>query len=356
MKVSIFSFRVTLAIILAFVWLCSKSASAETDTLTLVQNIGELKEAIKRANKSESPSIIELADGEYKVTGTALQIRQNNITIRSASGRRNQVVLMGSGLKDGVGSIFDVGASNFSIIGVTMQQTKWHLIQLRAESNADNFYMDNCVLQDSGQQLFKVSHKKNEHYSDNGVIKNSLFQYTSGLGPSFYIGGIDAHRAVKWTVENNTFIDISSPSKRIAEHAIHFWNDSRDVHTIGNIIINSDRGIGYGLNNRDKQSRGGLIANNVIIHTKPDNPFTDVAIVLESSPDTAILNNRIFMTTNYPNAIEYRFERTKNVLIQGNVTNKAISGRNGGEAEVIDNETGSTPRKLIDSVNYLISK
>jgi len=70
--------------------------------------------------------------------------------------------------------------------------------------------------------------------------------------------------------------------------------------------------------NRENQHYGGLIADNVIIHTKADNPFADTGIILESSPNTVVKNNVLYMTTSYPNAIEYRFEHTKNVVIEGN--------------------------------------
>lgn len=329
--------------------------SAQAKLTFTVSNTNELKQALNTAKRSTAGATILLEDGIYPIKGRSLVIKQDHITIRSASGQRDNVIITGEGMTQGVGNLIDVSADHFSLIGVTLQNSKWHLIQIRSEKDADYFFMDNCVLQDAGQQIIKVSHsKKVPYHSNNGMIQNSLFQYTAGIGPYYYIGGVDAHRAIDWVVKNNIFKDISSPGKKVAEHAIHFWNDSRNTQSTGNIIINSDRGIGYGMYNRENQHYGGLIADNVIIHTKADNPFADTGIILESSPNTVVKNNVLYMTTSYPNAIEYRFEHTKNVVIEGNITNKAIKKRNGAEAILINNQSGSKSLQAIDTIRQAI--
>ncbi len=334
-----------------------RSVNPPENSLILdVSTVEQLKSAVSRANQSTQGAVIRLHDGIYQVKGRSIAIRADHIRIQSFSGEREKVVIRGEGMTGSLGNLFDVASDHFAIVGVTLEQSAWHLIQLRAEADADYFLMDNCILQDAGQQLLKVSHKKGGPFSNEGIVRNSLFQYTAGVGPNYYIGGIDAHQSVGWQVENNTFKDISSPSKHIAEHAIHFWNRSTDNTIINNTIINSDRGIGFGLNNQAGQSRGGLIANNVIVHTKPENPFADVGIALESSPDTIVMNNTIFMTSNYPNAIEYRFNSTSNVLIQGNVTNKAIRKRDGASADVKNNISASISKEILDTLQYVVSK
>lgn len=320
----------------------------------LVSNTEQLRNALKQINRTKIGTLIELEDGHYKLSGSPLKITTVHTTIRSKSGIRDNVVISGEGMDKGLGNLIDVSADYFSIVGVTLQNSKWHLIQVRAEKDVDFFYMENCILQNSGQQLLKVSADKSGPYSEFGIIKNSLFQYTAGIGPNYYIGGIDAHRSIDWLVQDNVFKNIASPAKRVSEHAIHFWSDSKDIRTIGNLIINSDRGIGYGLMDRENQSRGGIISNNIIIHNASDHPFADVGIALESSPETLVSNNIIFSTSTYPNAIEYRFTRTHGVLIQGNISNKAIKKRDGASATVIDNTTGGLPNQFINNIQHLI--
>lgn len=340
------------------VFFCSAQyAQANNDSLGhfVVNNTAELRDALKQAEQYPLGAKILLQDGSYELVGSPLLIKQEFITIQSYSGIRQKVVISGQGMDTGLGNLIDVSADHFSLIGLTLKDAKWHLIQVRAEKDVDYFYMDNCILQDSGQQLLKVSHNKNGPYADFGIVKNSLFRYTSGMGPHYYIGGIDAHKSADWLVQNNTFRDISSPKDRVAEHAIHFWNDSKNIKTINNTIINSDRGIGYGLMNREYQSKGGLIKGNIIIHNRSSNPFADVGISLESSPDTQVIDNMIFLNTSYPNAIEYRFEHTKNVLIKGNYTNKSITSRNGGSATLIDNQSTEYSKSIVEKLKSALN-
>ena len=317
-----------------------------------VANTQQLRRALNVANKTKTPTAILLADGIYALSGAPLKITADHITIRSQSGVRENVVIIGDGMNKGLGVLIDVSADYFTIIGVTLKDAKWHLIQIRAEQDADFFHLENCLLQNAGQQLVKVSHTKNGPYADFGIVKNSLFEYTAGIGPNYYIGGIDAHHAVDWLVQNNTFKNIASPAQRVAEHAIHFWNDSKNIKTLNNLIINSDRGIGYGLMDREKQNQGGIISENIIIHTATIHPFADVGIGLESSPNTVVSNNVIFSTGTYPNAIEYRFKRTSGVLIKGNITNKVIKSRNGATATLIENSTGGMSGQLLDNIQH----
>ena len=117
------------------------------------------------------------------------------------------------------------------------------------------------------------------------------------------------HRSRNWTVSWH-LLNISSPQDRVAEYAIHFWHGAENIEVIHNLIVNSDRGIGFGMGNRGEQARGGLIAHNRIVHTESPR-LADVGISLESSPDTIVSKNVINMKSSYPHAIEYRFLELK---------------------------------------------
>jgi hypothetical protein len=306
-----------------------------------VSNVSELYQAVQKANRSSSGTNILLADGRYKIN-QRLQLTGSHISVKSMSGEPASVILYGQGMKPTHTKevLIDVSGSYISLSGFTLEQSSSHLIQVRAEKNADNFSLSNCILRDSYEQLLKVSSsKKNDAtFADNGSVKNCLFEYTSGIGPQFYIGGIDAHRSRNWTIDGNTFKNIASPSQHVAEHAIHFWRKSANITVINNTIEDSDRGIGFGLGDAPaNQTKGGLIANNIIKNSNSSHQFTDAGIILEGSSDIQIINNRVFIEGNYPNAIEYRFAATKNVLIKDNVTNKSIVSRDGGQAELSGN-------------------
>ena len=310
---------------------------ARADTV-VVSSVSELQDAVSGANNNGGDRIILVADGTYTLS-SGLYISVPNVTIKGQSGNRESVIIQGDAMSSSasVGNVITVAGDYFTLEDVTLQRSRNHLIQIRGETDADFPTIRNCILRDAYEQIVKVSVDVNNTSvsSDNGVLENCLFEYTAGIGPQYYIGGIDAHAADDWVVRNNTFHDIISPSNTVAEYAIHFWNDSSNNLVENNLIIDCDRGIGFGLNSRGNV--GGTIQNNMIYHADNRGQFADTGISIHNSPDTKILNNTIFMEHGYPHAIEYRFSGTTNAIITNNLTNKAISSQNGGSATETSN-------------------
>ena len=314
-----------------------------------INSATQLEREIQNANKSNGYVSLDIEDGIYQLDKT-LAIKADYIALTSKSGHPENVILQGSMIKNsGTPVLIKVFANHFSIDGITLQNAKFHLIQIAGEHNANYPVIRNCILRDSYQQLFKVTHGSADPKtsSDFGLIENCTFQYSAGIGPNFYIGGIDAHGINGWVIRNNRFNDIASPGERIAEHAIHIWDDSSDNLVENNLIEDCDRGIGFGMGqaaispNASYSNKGGTIRNNTIIHSDNNDPFADAGITLEDSADTLIENNKIWLGHNYPNAIEYRFLSTKNVVIKNNITNKDIVSRNGAKAKLSNNKTNA---------------
>lgn len=323
-----------------------------------INTISELKNEIIFANKSDGHVILELNDGIYQLDRT-LDIQADHIVIKSKSGHPENVIIQGGNFKNaGVPVLIKVFSNYFSIDGITLQNAKAHLIQIAGEENADYPVIRNCILQDSYQQLVKISYDKKSRpglSADFGLIENSIFQYTDGIGPNYYIGGIDLHAGNSWVIRNNIFKDIASPGHSISEHAIHAWTNSYNTIVENNVIEDCDRAIGFGLSNRNEhpsivyQHRGGIIRHNLITHSRNNDHFADVGIILEDSADTVIEGNRIWLEHDYPNAIEYRFPTTHNVIIKNNITNKSIVGRNGGKASLTNNKTNAKKDEILGS-------
>jgi hypothetical protein len=307
-----------------------------------VKNAAELANAIANANSSGGNKTILLQDGTYTLS-SGLWIYAPNVSIGSRSRVGKNVIIQGDAMSSSarVGSIFTVAAANFQIYDVTLQRCGWHTIQIKGENNANSPVIRNCVLRDAYEQLLKVTIDPNNPSvtADNGVVENCLFEYTAGVGPEYYIGGIDAHGSKGWVVRKNIFRYIISPNTSIAEHAIHFWHFSANNTVEKNLIIDCDRGIGFGLDGNP--NTGGIIRNNMIYHSANNGQFADVGIYLVESPGTQVYNNTILMQNSYPNSIEYRFSSTTNVLIVNNLTDKPITARDGASGTLGSNVTSA---------------
>jgi len=311
-----------------------------------VRNVEEVYQALNKANKAGGYAAILFADGIYHFKHT-LNILANNIMLLSKSATPVNTILRGNGMKatKGVDNLIRVSGKHFVMDGLTLEQAGNHLIQIAGENGASSPIIRNSILQNGYEQLLKVtySRKHSELFANNGLVTNCFFRYTKGIGPNFYIGGIDAHGIKNWLIIHNIFENIASPDKHIAEHAIHLWNDTAHNCIKNNLIINSDRGIGFGLrqgkaNYISYSNFAGVIQGNIIYHAKNMHKYADTGIILEDSPETIVKNNIIFFEHNYPYAIEFRFESSVNVVIKNNNTNRGIRNRNNANAIVINNK------------------
>jgi hypothetical protein len=308
-----------------------------------VDTVGELQSAVDEANSIGGDTTILIADGTYTLGGT-LQIRAPGISLIGASGDRTKVIIQGDAMSPSanVGNVIHVGASDFTLSSLTVQRSRYHLIQIAGEDNADRATITDCILRDAYEQMLKVSIDPDNTAvtSDDGLVDGCRFEYTAGIGPQYYIGGIDAHGSKRWTVRNNVFVDIISPSNTVAQFAVHFWNTSADNVVERNLIINCDRGIGFGLGDRGNQR--GVIRNNMIYHASNKGQFADTGIALENSPNTVIANNTVFFDNSFPWAIEYRNSGTTGAVITNNLTNKPIQQRDGASATLASNVTNAS--------------
>jgi hypothetical protein len=318
-----------LAVLVAFLSFAYAGRAAAVTTVS-VSTAAELTAAVSAANARGGNTRILLGDGAYRLDDT-LYVNAPGIAIEGASGDRAGVVIQGDSMSESarVKTLVRVAAKDFSITSVTLWRSGWHLLQVVGETDADGVAVRNVVFRDSYQQMVKVSidSTRPQVTGDNGLVEDSVFEYTAGIGPQFYVGGIDAHGAKNWIVRRNVFRDIASPAGSIAEHAVHFWNGSADNIVDANVFIDCDRAIGFGLGGR-ANSRG-VISNNFVYHSANGDPFADVGIGLADSPSTRVLHNTVFLEHDFPWAVEYRFSATSGVEIANNLTNRSIAPRDG---------------------------
>lgn len=320
---------------------------APTGDIIYVNFLGQLERAADELKAGRSNVTVVVRPGTYTLDNP-IWVAGKNVTVRGSTGNRDDVRIFGKGGEQfqWPANVFQAAADGFTVEDMTIGRVGTHAVQVHGEEpfDADGFHMRNVRVIDTGQQMLKGSYDANGSSStDNGLVECSLFEYTSGFGPQYYIGGIDVHRGKNWIVRNNTFRNIRSPEETLAEHAIHFWSDASGTLVENNTILNSDRSIGFGLG--DRGHSGGIIRNNKIYHNTSRG---DVGIGLENASNATVEGNIILFANNYPNAIEYRFTGTSGGTIRNNISNKAIKARDGATASLSGNKTNARIADYID--------
>ena len=306
----------------------------------IVHTVSQLVTAVNSTG-SGGDRIILIADGAYNLNGQYLRIAVSGVTVRSQSGKRAQVILDGNYQTT---EIFQIVASNVTIADLTLKRALDHPIHVMGGSsgNVVNTLIKNVHIIDPGEQAIKIN-PSGAFAAHSGTIQNSLIELTSS-GRTFvendtsngypcYTGGIDAHGAEGWTVQDNEIRGFWC-STGLSEHGIHFWSNSSNTLVERNLIVDCDRGIGFGLGSSGHS--GGTIRNNMISHGV-DHGFSDVGISLESATGARVYNNTIFQEHDYQNALEYRFAASTNLTIVNNLANRAIAARDGGTTALLAN-------------------
>ena len=315
---------------------------------------------------SQLPTILSTApagatilfgDGTYSLT-ERLNVRTTGLTLRSKSGNASAVNLDGIYVAD---EIISISASNVTIAEMTVTHAINHPIHISPSDTGPDVTgvrLYRLRIIDGGEQFVKVNpNGARTFWVDNGRLECSTLQLTDAGRPHVvslpnlpcYTGGIDAHSARGWVVRRNRFEGFWC-EMGLSEHAIHFWNSSRDTLAEHNTIVNSAMGIGFGLgetgtvrNYPDNPYPGvgfvghydGIIRNNVIY---ADIPGFDTGIALEQARGVRVYHNTIFTTaanTGFFTSIDYRFANTV-AEIRNNLLRR-ISMRDGATGTVDHN-------------------
>jgi len=313
--------------------------AVSTAEVRIVADIDELM-ATSGPNQESNLTVL-IKDGTY-ILPRRIIIDGKTVTYKSISNNRNSVVLKGQGFTGSVHNIFSIQGSRVYIQNLTIGEVANHGIQIHGEKNISHIFLQNLRFYDIREQMLKVSFdsKTPSNHADYGFVENCLFEFTKGHAFQSYTGGIDVHHGENWVVKNNIFKNIRTADGSLTEGAIHFWNDSKNTIITGNKIFNCDRGITLGL---DTSSHFGATIRDNIIHT-----IMDTGIYLCNARDVDVNQNTVFIDSNYPNAIEYRFDQSRDITIQNNITNKQIVSRDGGNARILENKVDIKHHWLVD--------
>ena len=336
-----------------------------------VATVAELASAVNTASAGDT---ILIADGTYNLDGVYLWVDTPGVTLRSASGDRDAVILDGNYL---TGELIAVAASGVTIADLTLREAVWHPIHVMSTSGADTLdtLIYNVHIVDPGQQAIKINPVDTAHFPDHGTIACSHIELTDAgrievwnINGSCYTGGVDAHRARDWTIRDN-LIEGFWCTDGLSEHAVHLWRGCRDTVVERNVVRENARGIGFGLvSSGDARTYsddpcpgaayvghyGGIIRNNVVFAASAG-LFDSVAgfdcgICLASACGARVFHNTV-ASTLAPSAssIEWRFPST-DAEITNNLATHNYWQRDGATATLAGNLDAQPLSLFVDGV------
>ena len=265
---------------------------------------------------------ILLLDGEYLLDEYAVLV-YDDVTIRSASGNRDGVLIRGMGY--GVGSEgFMVFGANVTIADLSMTAMRNHAISIKGEQGPQSPHIYNVHLYDIGTQHVKGT----PGGIADGVVACSSIGYTPGGVQGDYIDGVDIHQAIDWVIRDNLFYNIWGDGTGcevdidcgtyISGPAILMWNNASGTIVERNIFRDCFRNVAFGLGNGHQ---GGIIRNNFIYQSTPG----DAGIELRDANNAQVQHNTIILGGDYPGAIEVW--NASGHLIQNNLITAPIWNR-----------------------------
>ncbi len=310
-----------------------------------VREVTELVEALAR---SKPGATVLLEDGEYRLSRT-LDIRVAGLVLRGRSGDPARVRLVGGGLDDrAVGVGISVSAPRVALADLTVGSVGFHGVQVRGENGAHDVVLHRVRIVDTGQQLLKVSAGADGGHADRGLVACSELGY-SHAAPSDYTNGVDVLGGKGWTVRDNRFLRIRGPATAGARAgpAVLFWKNAQDTVVERNVILDSYRGIAFGLGPpqggyaREREAvydhQGGAIRNNVVCNL---HSWADEGIEVNAARGARIEHNTVFHQGALPWSISVRFPSSW-ASVRNNLISGRVERRDGGRAEQTGNVTGA---------------
>lgn len=333
-----------------------------------VSTVPELQAAV---NGAASGTTILVADGTYALDGAYLRFATAGVTLRSASGDREAVILDGNDITT---EIVQIVASGVTIADLTLREAVHHPVHVMSTQSSDTLdtWIYNVHIVDPGQQAIKINPAGTppSHYPDDGTVACSHIELTAAgrarIGPDCYTGGIDAHQAQGWVIRDNLIEGFWCP-QGLSEHAIHMWVSSRDTLVERNVLRNNARSVGFGMR-EDGSARtyaddpcpgadggyvdhyGGAIRNNFVFAGDGDLLASasgfDCGICLWQACGARVLHNTVASTQAPFSSIEWRFDRT-DIDVVNNLVTHNLRDR-GGTARLSGNLEGQPLSTFVD--------
>lgn len=313
-----------------------------------VRTVDELFSAAERVSPGGT---ILMADGHYLLP-RYFELHTDGVTLRSASGQRDRVVLDGAQSRH-IEVVGIRGAKGVTIADLTIQNIRANGFKINADLGANRVRIYNCVIHNIWQRGIKgpavPPERREELRPTDCRVEYCLFyndrpkQFAddpSDRPDTFdgnYVGGIDVMFARRWVIADNVFVGIQGRTRQ-GRGAVFLWHDAQDCIVQRNVIVDCDSGICLGNSYRPANiaihATGCIVRNNFVVRC-PENGILadytrDCRIVHNSIHDPASRlrrlirlvhdNEGLLVANNLLSGPEMRMETTSQVRLLGNVT------------------------------------
>ena len=340
------------AVLAVAIILLAGVAGAYAGTLN-VSTLSALQTALSNARSGDE---IVVAAGTY-ATSSDLYMSYPGVTLRGATGNRDDVVIKGGGFNSTnyARIVLHVNADNCTVKDLTLGDCYWHALFF--ENSADYAVIRNIRIYNAGEQVIKSVPS-----STGGLIENCLLEYTAVRindnvsRPNDYLGGIDLHGAINWTIRDNVVRNIIGQGGD-GDSGIFLWNASAGCTVERNVVYGCNKGISYGNPSTSGTwaMNGGIVRNNFIYAMTNNN--ADLGMEMCFVKDVKVYNNTIWTdsgsffrtfqfndSTSIPNTnLQLRYN-----IIRGNF-NDFTSGRYTSTGDITGNV--AQPNWFFDPAN-----
>ena len=319
-----------------------------------VSNVPELVKALREATAGQT---ILLADGHYLMPHY-VEIRADDVTLRSASGRRERVVLDGAKSRDGELLGFRA-CSGVTVSDLTIQNVRWNGFKINSETNVQRLTIYNCIIHNiwqRGVKGVKVPPENREairprkcrvqyclFYNDR---PKRLRDDPADIARGNYIAGIDVMYARDWVISDNVFVGIQGRTQE-GRGAIFLWFDAQGCVVERNIIIDCDVGLQLGNPHRADGVQyhcAGCVARNNFITRAPE-----AGIVTTYTKDCKVLHNTIHdPESRLGRLIRMVFANDGLVVANNLLSGPRMSNESDSRIQFINNHIGEMTSVLAD--------
>ncbi len=323
-----------------------------------VVRVGSVEELLGAVEEVGVGGTILIADGRYRLAGPIILREKKDVTIRSASGEAERVVLTGRGWDSGDlhDDILRIGhCDGVTISDLTFADCRSYGIKVEAENGPRNVHILRCRFRDIGVRAIKGSAGQDpEVRAVRGSVRHCDFENTKvppadWLFGGDYISAIDMMALEDWTFSDNVFRNIQGRNGG-GRAAIFIWVRSRGVTVERNRMVGCDRGIAFGNPGRSTANVAGeapayvadsIIRNNFI------SGGPDCGIELWYAEGIRVFHNSIWR----PEQNWSRGIRVGTGTVRTEIVNNLVHGEirlEGGEAEVHHNLAGRLDGYFVD--------